>query len=69
MPIDYLLGYPSHYSLGYNPTPGPEWEALLTLHSHDDLDWQWGDADKLMVFIETHRLAACDFSQLKVDAG
>ena len=69
LPIDYLLGYPSHYSLGYDPTPGPDWLALLTLHSHADLGWQWGDGDKLMVFIEAERLAARDFSQLKTDAG
>ncbi|MBK6691765.1 MAG: DUF1963 domain-containing protein [Myxococcales bacterium] len=66
---DHLLGYPSHYSLGYDPTPGPEWVSLLTLHSHDALEWCWQDGNKLMVFIERERLAARDFSALKCDAG
>ncbi|MCL2466859.1 MAG: YwqG family protein [Micrococcales bacterium] len=67
---DYLLGYPSYYSLGYNPTPGDDWVALLTLHSHEDMfGWCWQDANKLMVFIERDRLAVGDFSALKWDAG
>jgi len=66
---DYLLGYPSHYSLGYNPTPGPEWCSLLTLKSHKDLGWCWHDANKLMVFIEADRLRSGDFTNLKSDAG
>lgn len=69
LPTDYMLGYPSHYSLGYNPTPGPEWRSLLTLHSHQVFDWQWHDGNKLMVFIENDKLAARDFSQLQCDAG
>ncbi len=69
LPDDYLLGHPSHYSLGYDPTPGPAWCALLTVHSHDAFHWCWHDGDKLMVFIERERLAARDFSRLKADAG
>lgn len=69
LPTDYLLGYPSHYSLGYDPTPGPEWVSLLTIHSHDSLDWCWQDGNKLMVFIERAKLAARDFSALQCDAG
>ena len=59
----------SHYSLGYTPSPGPGWCALLTLHSHAAFGWQWHDGDKLMVFIEADKLAARDFSQLTCDAG
>ncbi|MEM6596743.1 MAG: YwqG family protein [Cyanobacteria bacterium P01_C01_bin.69] len=66
---EYLLGYPSFTSLGYDPTPGPGWISLLTVHSLDAFDWCWHDGDKLMVFVETQRLAECDFSQLKSDAG
>jgi len=66
---DYLLGYPSFYTLAYDPTPGPEWISLLTLKSHDELEWCWHDGDKLMVFIETEKLKAKDFSSLKSDAG
>lgn len=65
----YLLGYPAHDSLGYDPTPGADWQSLLTLDSDDDLEWQWHDADKLMVFIERARLAKQDFSALASDAG
>lgn len=65
----YLLGFPSHYSLGYDPTPGAEWQSLLTLDSDDDLVWEWHDADKLMILIERERLARHDFSSLKSDAG
>ncbi len=66
---DYLLGYPSFDSLAYDPTPGPEWLPLLTVASHETFDWCWHDGDKLMVFIERDRLAACDFGYLKADAG
>lgn len=69
LPTDYLLGYPSYYSLGYDPTPGPQWVSLLTLHSHDAFEWCWHDGDKLMVFIEQDRLAARDFGALQCDAG
>ncbi|WP_413366520.1 YwqG family protein [Lysinibacillus sp. 3P01SB] len=66
---DYLLGYPSHYTLGYNPTPGEEWISLVTIDSDDDLEWCWHDGDKLMIFIELERLKNLDFSRLKSDAG
>ena len=66
---DYLLGYPSHHSLAYDPTPGDAWCPLLTVQSHDAFNWCWHDGDKLMVFIEKERLAAHDFSRLKADAG
>jgi uncharacterized protein YwqG len=66
---DYLLGYPSHCSLGYNPTPGTDWLSLLTVNSDDYLEWCWHDADCLMVFIEKEKLKKSDFSFLKSDAG
>jgi uncharacterized protein YwqG len=66
---DYLLGYPSHCSLAYNPTPGPEWISLFTAHSDDALEWCWHDGDKLMIFIERERLQQCDFANLRSDAG
>jgi Domain of unknown function (DUF1963) len=66
---DYLLGYPSHCSLVYNPTPGPEWISLFTADSDDALEWCWHDGDKLMIFIERKRLQQCDFSNLRSDAG
>lgn len=66
---DYLLGYPSYHSLGYNPTPGPEWMSLLTIESYDDFNWCWQDGAKLMVFIEQDKLVARDFSNLMCDAG
>ena len=66
---DYLLGYPSFYTLGYDPTPGNDWISLMTLSSHEEFDWCWHDGDKLMVFIEKSRLKNNDFSCLKVDAG
>ena len=66
---EYLLGYPSFTSLSYDPTPGPEWMSLLTVHSLHQFDWIWHDGDKLMVFIESENLAAGDFNHLKTDAG
>jgi uncharacterized protein YwqG len=65
----YLMGYPSFTTLAYDPTPKGGWISLLTVHSLDELDWCWHDGDKLMVFIQPEKLAACDFSQLKSDAG
>jgi len=64
-----MLGYPSHYSLMYDPTPGEDWVSLITLASYDEFEWCWHDADKLMVFIEKSKLEAKDFSNLKADAG
>ena len=69
LPRDYLLGYPSYFTLAYDPTPGPDWVQLLTLDSHDQFGWNWHDTAKLMVFIEKDRLARKDFSYLKCDAG
>jgi uncharacterized protein YwqG len=66
---NYLLGYPSFRTLAYDPTPGKDWTSLLTLDSIDDFDWCWHDGDKLMVFIETQKLAALEFDNLKCDAG
>ena len=67
---DYLLGYPSHCTLGYDPTPnGGQWMSLITLMSNSELDWCWHDGDKLMVFIEKDKLLNKDFSCLKSDAG
>jgi len=66
---DYLLGYPSHHTLAYDPTPGAEWISLLTVDSDDSLEWCWHDGDKLMIFIETERLKNLDFSRLRSDAG
>ncbi|MBH5319399.1 DUF1963 domain-containing protein [Paenibacillus sp. GSMTC-2017] len=66
---DYLLGYPSHCSLAYDPSPGAGWISMLTIDSNDDLEWCWHDGDKLMIFIETERLKNLDFSALKSDAG
>lgn len=66
---DYLLGYPSYYSLGYDPTPATDWTSLITLTSYDAFNWCWHDADKLMVFIQKDKLAELDFSKLKADAG
>jgi len=69
LPENYLLGYPSFNSLGYDPTPGPGWFSLLTLNSEDDFDWCWHDGGKLMVFVESDKLKKKDFSELKSDAG
>ena len=66
---DYLLGYPSHCSLAYNPAPGMEWISLLTVGSDDDLQWQWHDGDNLMIFVEGEKLKNSDFGMLKSDAG
>nr|WP_278246547.1 YwqG family protein [Clostridium lundense] len=66
---DYLLGYPSHCTLAYDPTPGTEWISLLTISSDDDLEWYWHDGDKLMIFIKWEHLKNLDFSSLKADAG
>jgi uncharacterized protein YwqG len=66
---EYLLGYPSFNTLGYDPTPGPDWISLLTVGSLDEFEWCWHDGDTLMVFIESAKLALKDFSNLKSDAG
>src|SRR5690606_21516727 len=66
---DYMLGYPSYCTLGYDPTPGEEWVSLITLSSYDEFGWCWHDGDKLMVFIEKKKLLEKDFSNLKAEAG
>ena len=65
----YLLGYPAHHTLAYDPTPGPSWLSLLNLDSDQVFDWSWHDGDRLMVFVERARLEAHDFSNLASDAG
>lgn len=76
LPRDYLLGRPSWDSLGYDPTPTQDeypsqspWRSLLTLQSHDELNWCWQDGARLMAFIEEDKLRAKDFSRLQVDCG
>jgi len=66
---NYLLGYPSHCSLAYNPTPEGEWISLLTLNSDDNLKWCWHDGDYLMLFIKKEDLKKLNFSNLASDAG
>jgi uncharacterized protein YwqG len=65
----YLLGFPFNTTLAYDPTPGPEWQSLLTLNSDDDLQWCWHGGDRLVTFIESSRLALRDFKEIKSDAG
>lgn len=65
----YLFGYPSYCTLGYDPTPGPDWVSLLTVRSSADLEWCWHDGDRLMVFIQAEQLQRKDFRMLKCDAG
>lgn len=65
----YLLGYPFNSTLAYDPTPGPEWQSLLTLCSDDELDWSWHDGDWLVTFIEEQRLRVGDFAHIAADAG
>ncbi|MDQ1831026.1 YwqG family protein [Massilia scottii] len=66
---DYLLGYPSFDSLAYDPTPEKDWVCLMTLVSHETLQWCWQDGAKLMVFIHKDKLKEVDFSELRCDAG
>ena len=66
---DYLLGYPSFDSLAYDPTPEKDWISLLTLVSHETLQWCWQDGARLMVFIHKDKLKEADFSELRCDAG
>ncbi len=69
LPQDHLLGYPSFYTLGYDPTPGPDWTLLLAIDCHEEVGLYWDGSRKLMVFIERDRLASRDFSNLKCDIG
>lgn len=76
LPRDYLLGSPSWDSLGYDPTPNQEehpsrsrWRSLLTLQSHEELNWCGQDGARLMAFIEDDKLRTHDFSRLQVDCG
>ncbi|MDO4896277.1 MAG: DUF1963 domain-containing protein [Moraxella sp.] len=67
---DHIFGYPTNNSLGYDPTPQDgEWLPLISLQSHNELNWCWHDGDHLMVFIEKSALVKGDFSNLKTDAG
>ena len=76
MPLDYLLGRPSWDSLAYDPTPqlneypsSSHWRSLLTLQSHQALDWCWQDGARLMAFIEDDKLRAKNFARVQVDCG
>ena len=65
----YLFGYPSYSTLGYDPTPGPDWIPLLTMYSDEQLEWNWHDGDWIMTFIQEDKLRLGDFSEIKADAG
>lgn len=66
---NYLLGYPSHYSLAYDPTPGENYVSLMTLDSDSEMKWNWHDGNKLMIFIDKEALKRGDFSALVAEAG
>ncbi len=66
---DYLFGYPTNHTLGYDPTPDSSWQSLLTLGSDEDIGWFWHDGDTLVTFIESAKLADGDFSEIRADAG
>ncbi|MBL8870995.1 MAG: DUF1963 domain-containing protein [Planctomycetaceae bacterium] len=66
---DYLFGYPNNHTLGYDPTPGLEWQSFLSLESDEELHWCWHDGDRLVTFIESDKLAKGDFSDIRSDAG
>jgi len=66
---DYLFGYPTNHTLGYDPTPDAGWRSLLTLETDEDLQWYWHDGDTLVTFIQTAKLATGDFSEIRADAG
>lgn len=65
----FLFGYPFNNTLAYDPTPGPEWRSLLTLGSHDEMDWSWHDGSWMVTFIKEQSLRSGDFSLIKSDAG
>lgn len=65
---DHLFGYPTNDSLGYDPTP-EGYLPLLSVSSHDELNWCWHDGDRLMLFIEPSALADGNFNNIKADAG
>jgi hypothetical protein len=64
---DHLFGYPTHCSLGYDPTPDGML-PLLTLRSSDARDWMWHDGDYLMLFVAPDSLAT-GWNTLGSDAG
>jgi hypothetical protein len=66
---DYLLGYPSYCRIDFDPAPGKDWICLLTISSHECLDWCWLDGDKLTVFIHKDKLQHLDFTNLYCVAG
>lgn len=51
----HLFGYPVH-GTGDDPTPGPEWVHFLSLGSHGQAEWNWGDAMHLDTFIPAEDL-------------
>ena len=66
---DFCFGCPTSRCLGFDPLPGPDWLQLLNLDSDEDIEWNFHDGGKLMIFIETARLANCDFTHLSTVAG
>jgi uncharacterized protein YwqG len=66
---DYLFGYPTNHTLAYDPTPGTEWQSLLTLGTDENLSWYFHDGDRLVTFVETKKMAKGDFAKVHADAG
>lgn len=64
---DYLFGYPTHCSLGYDPTPKGQL-PLLTLQSSEERCWEWHDGDCLMLFLDRQAVQPGLFT-LGADAG
>lgn len=64
---DHLFGYPTHCSLGYDPTPKGQC-PLASFSSDDALAWQWHDGDCLMLFVDPREIRVGRFP-LGADCG
>ena len=67
--------YRDNHALGYLSDPDyvgamAEGEVLLLqVDSDDHADFQWGDCDKLFFVASAERVAAKDFSQVRLHSG
>jgi hypothetical protein len=65
----HLLGYADPYVASCDPIPGPGWRHLLTLHSDDNLEWCWGDGDRLYWFVPEDDLRAMRLDNTRIACG
>lgn len=66
--FSHLMGWQTH-GRSTNTAPGPDWLNLLTLASHEELEWCWCDGQNLDIYIHPDDMRARKFNRVFGEAS